>query len=200
MEIRRCDASGRLHMAAVQFSTSEWAEEVLSFWFGLPKAAWFERSDDLDRQCADRFKLLHQHLSALAPVEACGGARSALAAVIVLDQFSRNMFRETPRAFASDAHAKAIAEQALAYGFEGQYSLDERAFLYLPFEHSEDGEDQVRSVALFETLGDDNYLSFAKAHKAIIDRFGRFPHRNAILGRTSTPEELVFLQEPGSSF
>lgn len=177
-----------------------WAEDVLSFWFGLPAEAWFERSDDLDRQCAERFAGLHAQLTNPSPDEACASPRTALAAVIVLDQFSRNMFRGTPRAFASDAHARAIAAEAIARGYDSGYATDERSFLYLPFEHSEDASDQAHSVKLFEALGDANYLSYAKAHQAIIDRFGRFPHRNAILGRPSTAEEQAFLTEPGSSF
>jgi uncharacterized protein (DUF924 family) len=177
-----------------------WADDVLGFWFALPADAWFARSDDLDRQCAERFAGLHAHLVNVAPAEACASPRTALAAVVVLDQFSRNMFRGTPRAFESDASARAIAAEAIARGYDAGLSTDERCFLYLPFEHSEEAADQARSVGLFTALGDANYLSYAKAHKDIIDRFGRFPHRNAILGRPSTPAELAFLAQPGSSF
>lgn len=178
----------------------DWAEDVLGFWFALPSEAWFTRSDELDRQCSARFGQLHTELSNMAPAEACATPRTALAAVIVLDQFSRNMFRGTPRAFASDAQARAIAAEAIARGFDAGYATDERCFLYLPFEHSEHPADQSRSVRLFEALGDANYLAYAKAHEVIIARFGRFPHRNSVLGRVSTPDEEAFLREPGSSF
>ena len=127
-------------------------------------------------------------------------ANKALAAVIVLDQFSRNMFRATPGAFANDAKALAIAQKAIAEGFAGALSGDERLFLYLPFEHQENVDAQARSVELISALGDPELTKYAQAHKDIIDRFGRFPHRNAILGRTSTAEELEFLKGQGSSF
>ena len=113
-------------------------------------------------------------------------ARSALAAVIVLDQFSRNMFRGDPRAFASDAKALAIADAAIGKGYLGELSKDERLFLYLPFEHCEDRAQQARCVQLMSELGDPELTRYAVAHRDIIERFGRFPHRNAILGRTST--------------
>ena len=127
-------------------------------------------------------------------------AKTALAAAIVLDQFSRNMFRGTPGAFANDAKALAIAQKAIAKGFAGALSGDERLFLYLPFEHHENVDAQARSVELISALGDPELTKYAQAHKDIIDRFGRFPHRNAILGRTSTAEEMEFLNGQGSSF
>jgi uncharacterized protein (DUF924 family) len=120
--------------------------------------------------------------------------------VIVLDQFSRNMFRSTPRAFANDAKALSITQKALAKGFAGALSSEEQLFLYLPFEHQENVDAQARSVELISALGDPELTKFAQAHKDVIDRFGRFPHRNGILGRTSTAEELEFLKGQGSSF
>lgn len=173
---------------------------MLGFWFGLSPEAWFEKSDALDRECATRFRDVHDMLTASAAEDQTASARQALAAVIVLDQFSRNMYRGTPRAFASDPLAKDIAARAISLGHEATLSKNERMFLYLPFEHSEDLKDQDRSVALFKQLDDDYYFSFAVAHCDIIARFGRFPHRNGILGRSSTPEEIAFLAEPGSSF
>ena len=128
------------------------------------------------------------------------GTTTALAAVIVLDQFSRNMFRGTPRAFANDAKALAITQKALAKGFAGALSSEEELFLYLPFEQQENVDAQARSVELISALGDPELTKFAQAHKYVIDRFGRFPHRNGILGRTSTAEELEFLKGQGSSF
>jgi uncharacterized protein (DUF924 family) len=127
-------------------------------------------------------------------------ANIALAAVIVLDQFSRNMFRGTPRAFASDGRAFNLADVAIAKGFSEVLNPDGRLFLYLPFEHCENIEAQHRSVALISALGDSDLTKYAEAHRDIIVRFGRFPHRNTILGRTSTAEEIEFLKSPGSSF
>jgi uncharacterized protein (DUF924 family) len=123
-----------------------------------------------------------------------------VAAVIVLDQFSRNMFRSTPRAFANDAKALSITQKALAKGFAGALSSEEQLFLYLPCEHQENVDAQARSVELISALGDPELTKFAQAHKDVIDRFGRFPHRNGILGRISTAEELEFLKCQGSSF
>ena len=127
-------------------------------------------------------------------------ARTALAAIVVFDQMPRNMFRGSPRAFATDEKALAIADAAIARGFDAGLTRDERMFCYLPFEHAEDREAQARCVALMSALGDPELTKWAEAHKAVIARFGRFPHRNAVLGRTSTPEEIEFLKRPGSSF
>jgi uncharacterized protein (DUF924 family) len=127
-------------------------------------------------------------------------ARTALAAVIVFDQMSRNMFRGTPRAFAADPWALAVAEAGIARRFDADLTKDQRMFLYLPFGHAEDRQSQARAVALVASLGDPELQKWAEAHRAIVDRFGRFPHRNGILGRISTPEETEFLKEPGSSF
>ena len=120
--------------------------------------------------------------------------------VIVLDQFSRNMFRGAPSAFASEAKALAIAATAIAKGFAEALNGDERLFLYLPFEHQENADAQVRSLELISALGDPELTRYAQAYKDIIDRFGRFPHRNAILGRKSTAEEMEFLKGPGRSY
>ena len=123
-----------------------------------------------------------------------------LAAIIVLDQFSRNLHRGTPRAWACDPAALALTREAIAQGFDRQLRGDQLQFLYMPLMHSEDPEMQALSVQLFATIGNDVAYDFALQHKAIIDRFGRYPHRNAILGRESTPEEVEFLKQPGSSF
>lgn len=177
-----------------------WIADVLAFWFAMPPEAWFEKSDALDKECETRFRTVHDDLMA-APVEdQLTSARRALAAVIVLDQFSRNIYRDTPRAFASDPLAKDIAAHAIRLGYDTALTKNERMFLYLPFEHSEALADQDKSLALFTALADDYYLGFAVAHRDIIVRFGRFPHRNAILGRASTAGEIAFLQQPGSSF
>jgi len=177
-----------------------WVGDVLSFWFQeLGEAQWFAKSAALDEQIRARFLALHEQV-----VSTEGGdvttAKSMLAAVIVLDQLSRNLFRGTPRAFAADPLARRLARQAIARRFDVGMTNDERLFLYLPFEHSEDRAEQALSVDLMRGLGREDWTRYAEAHKTIIDRFGRFPHRNATLGRPSTPEELAFLEEPGSTF
>ena len=126
--------------------------------------------------------------------------RGMLAAILVLDQFPRNMFRDDPRAFATDAAALALAKRAIDEGIDMRLAPEQRAFVYMPFQHAEALDDQARSIALFTALGNPNNLDFALRHQAIIERFGRFPHRNSVLGRVSTAAELAFLQEPGSSF
>jgi uncharacterized protein (DUF924 family) len=177
-----------------------WAANVLRFWFEeCAPEQWFKRDDALDETLRQRFLTVHATVAALANEACLADADTALAATIALDQFSRNMFRGTPAAFAHDPKALAIAQGAIARGFDTTLPEKRRQFFYLPFEHAEDAGAQARSVALFATLGED-YLRWAEAHKVIIDRFGRFPHRNAILGRTSTPEEIEFLRGPGSSF
>jgi uncharacterized protein (DUF924 family) len=140
-----------------------------------------------------------EELTAQAPDAALGPQR-ALATVIVLDQFPRNIFRGNARAFATDALALAVAKAAIVRGLDGKLPREQRVFLYLPFEHSENAADQLRCVELMAALGDEEYARFALLHKAVIDRFGRFPHRNAVLGRASTPEEEAFLKESSSSF
>jgi uncharacterized protein (DUF924 family) len=178
-----------------------WAADVLRFWFDeTEREQWFKKDEAFDQRVRDRFLGLHAQVAGL-PVDAClADAESALAAVIACDQFPRNMFRGSPRAFATDGRALALAEAALARGWDAVMSDDQRLFLYLPFEHAEDRAAQARSVALMSKLADKDLARWAEAHKAIIERFGRFPHRNAILGRASTPQETAFLEEPGSSF
>jgi uncharacterized protein (DUF924 family) len=178
-----------------------WVDQVLAFWFGeLTPQAWFKPDPALDTICRDRFLDIHEALAANPPESTTMDARTALAAIIALDQFPRNMFRGTPRAFATDPQALAFARAGVDRGLDGGFTKDEKAFFYLPFEHSEDAAAQARSVRLFEATGDPEYAKYAIAHKVIIDRFGRFPHRNAILGRPSTPEEVEFLKQPGSGF
>ena len=186
---------------AVAKSPADWGREILQFWFAkIAPELWFKKDDAFDQLVRERFLAVHAHIADL-PVEAClADAQKALAAIIALDQFPRNMFRGTPQAFATDAKAHVLADGAITKGFEAALSKDERLFLYLPFEHAEDTASQARCVKLMGTLNDDELRRYALAHKDIIDRFGRFPHRNAILGRTSTVEETGFLQQPGSSF
>jgi uncharacterized protein (DUF924 family) len=153
-----------------------------------------------DAAIRERFLPLHEALVSRRDNELVPDARTALAAVIVLDQMSRNMFRGTARAFAADPQALRLAQAAVARGFDTGLPKDRRQFLYLPFEHCEDQKTQARCVELTASLGDPELAKWAEAHKAVIDRFGRFPHRNAVLERPSTPEEAEFLKQPGSSF
>ena len=120
--------------------------------------------------------------------------------MIVFDQFPRNIFRGRPEAFATDTKALSLAAETIDLGHDRELTVDERKFLLMPFQHAEDREVQAQSVDLFERLGDDNTLAFAQAHKDVIDQFGRFPHRNAILGRESTAEEKVYLEQPDAGF
>jgi uncharacterized protein (DUF924 family) len=177
-----------------------WVGEVIRFWFGeLTEDHWFTSNDDLDAKIRERFLALHEQLVAN---DGAGVAapRPLLAAVIVLDQFSRHLFRGTPRAFAADFIARRLARTAIEQGFDIAMKKQERLFLYLPFEHSEDREDQALSLQLFERLGDEEWTRYAMAHKVIIDQFGRFPHRNAALNRPSTADEIALLKEPMGSF
>ena len=176
-------------------------QSVLSFWFDeLSDSDWFQPTEALDAQILRRFRLTHLALSREVPPEWHADASSRLAAIIVLDQFPRNMYRASPLAFATDGLALREARLALEAGADKQVHARQTAFFYLPFEHSEVLVDQDLSVDLFSKLDNENYQDFARRHRDIIVEFGRFPHRNAILGRVSTPAELEFLKKPGSGF
>jgi uncharacterized protein (DUF924 family) len=178
-----------------------WVGDVLHFWFAESGSErWFKKDPAFDDAIRQRFLALHEMLAAGDSHDLLSDAPTALAAVIVLDQMARNMFRDTPRAFATDAQALTLAQEAIALGFEAELTKDERLFLYLPFEHAEDRNAQARCVALMASLDDPELLKWAEAHRKIIDRFRRFPHRNNLLGRTSTQEEVEFLKQPGSFF
>jgi len=170
--------------------------EVLDFWLAH-EADWFRKSDAFDAQIRRQFLSTYERLASgsewLDPGVDC------LARIIVLDQLPRNMFRGTPRAFATDALALGAARHARAQGYDQHYSREEKIFAYLPFEHSESLADQELGCRLMQPLGEEQYR-YALAHRDIIARFGRFPHRNAILGRASTAEEIAFLATPGSGF
>ena len=189
------------------------AQAVLDFWFlppdhpghGQARAQWFRKDEGFDAQIRTRF-------GALIDAAIAGGLRAwdatphgALARLVVLDQFTRNVHRGTPRAFAGDSQALALAASMTQHGLDRQLAPMLRAIAYLPFEHAEDRAMQARAVELFQRLaqaqpGFESMLDYAERHQEVIARFGRFPHRNAILGRTSTPQELEFLRQPGSSF
>jgi uncharacterized protein (DUF924 family) len=172
---------------------SDWAAQVLRYWFEeLQPAAWFRKDDGVDVAIRERFGAMHEQLAQIRP-EQLTTPLECIAAVIVLDQFPRNMFRGSPRAFATDALALSISQHAIAAGLDLQLTAQQRLFLYMPFQHSEDRAVQARSIELFTQLGIADNLDYAHRHKDVVDRFGRFPHRNAVLGRQSTTAELQFI-------
>jgi uncharacterized protein (DUF924 family) len=174
----------------------DWASDVLGFWFEeLEPKDWFEVNAKVDEEISRRFLSLHGRLSEEEVDSLAPDAETALAAIIVLDQFSRNMFRKTGKAFASDPKALAIAKAALAKGFVEHIPEKRRSFFRMPFMHSENLADQERCVELFEAAGDENGAKYAREHLEIIRQFGRFPHRNKALGRSSTAKEIAFLKE-----
>ena len=175
--------------------------EILEFWFGAGgRERWFGGGPELDALIRDRFAATIEAAAAGALDHWVASPDGAVALCVLLDQFPRNAWRGTPRAFACDALARRVAAAAIAAGHDRHLPPERRLFLYLPFEHSEELADQERCCALMAELGDASWLDYAQRHRAIVARFGRFPHRNAILGRVSTPEEAAFLLEPGSSF
>jgi uncharacterized protein (DUF924 family) len=170
-----------------------WIPDVCRFWFeDLQPEAWFRTDPIVDATIRERFFELHRSLM-LNPVSSAS-PKAAVAAVIVLDQFSRNMFRGTPAAYAADPLALRLSQAAIAAGWNRRLSARERQFLYMPFQHSEELAVQRRSVELFTDLGMPEQLGLAEEHKTIVEQFGRFPHRNVILGRASSPEEIEFLK------
>ena len=188
------------------------AGDILEFWFGPPdvrasgfsRKVWFKKDPEFDNEIRERFLATHEAAARGDLDSWTESAQGCLALLILLDQFPRNLFRGDARSYATDAKARNLAEEALGRGFEQTLGPLERGFLYLPFEHSERLEDQVRAVVLVESLPDRGDIAIwkksAQRHYEIIARFGRFPHRNAILGRASTEEELAFLEEPDSAF
>jgi len=195
-------------------------QAVLDFWFGpldgggQPNGAhvrrWFEKNVDFDREITERFGKLHEEIVGRKHEDWLDDPRSRLAYVIVLDQFSRNMFRDNPRAFATDAQAVAAAADGVARGHDKPLTPDERSFLYMPFMHSEDLAMQARSVDLFRKLAAEappeqaqrraSSVDYAQKHRDLIAKFGRFPQRNSALGRTSTGDEWEYLKESGGGF
>lgn len=177
------------------------AAKILKFWFEETEPdLWFTKNEAFDATCRERFGALYDRAAAGECDDWRATPAGCVALVILLDQLPRNLFRGDARAFATDAAARAVLGHALDNGFDKGLPWRHRQFLYMPLQHSEDAADQALSIELNATLGNDEVLKFAEAHKAIIDRFGRFPHRNAVLGRESTPEEAEFLTRPESSF
>jgi uncharacterized protein (DUF924 family) len=173
-----------------------WVEDVIHFWFEeLGETRWFAKSREIDAQIRDRFQKLHEQLVGERDV-GVSEPRAFLAAIIVLDQFSRNLFRGDARAFSADPIARKLSRAAIAQGFDTKMrNREEKYFLYLPFEHSEDREDQVLAHAMIQKLGNEKWTRFADTHMMVIERFGRFPYRNEALNRLSTEDELAFLKE-----
>jgi uncharacterized protein (DUF924 family) len=169
-------------------------EAVFSFWREAGPKRWFAVDSAFDAEIRERFLSTHETAAAGKLSAWENTAEGALALVIALDQFPRNMFRGTARAFSADPLALAAARRAIARGFDLKTPMPERNFFYLPFEHCENLADQERCVALTEATGDAEAVKWAKVHHDVIRRFGRFPHRNAGLGRVSTPEEIAFLE------
>ena len=179
----------------------EQAEAIVEFWIEAAPKRWFRRDPDFDAEIRRRFETLH--LKA-AQGEHRGWrvrAHGVLALLILLDQFPRNMYRGTAHAFATDPLARAVAEEALVAGFDRQVFLELQPFFYLPFEHHESRASQAEALKLFgmyvERGGDEGYLRYARFHASLIERFDRFPHRNMVLGRHSTPDEVAYLAGVG---
>ena len=188
------------------------AEKILNFWFGepnqptygKPRQAWFNKKPKFDSEVRTHFLTDYEQAAAGELDDWKNSAQTCLALTLLLDQFPRNMFRGTPQAFATDWQALSAAQYAISRGYDRELLPVHRWFIYCPFEHSENIEHQNQAVALFQQLSDDpdsaDAIKYTILHREVILRFGRFPHRNVILGRVSTPEEEEFLQQPGSSF
>lgn len=184
--------------------------ELLRFWFGddpgAVRSEWFRKDPAFDEQIRQRFgALVDQALAGQLPAAWQADTAARLATLLLLDQFTRNLFRDQARAFAGDAQARALAAALVDSGEDRSLVPVQRWFVYLPFEHAEDLALQQRSVALFQALADEDAalagaLDYAERHRDVVQRFGRFPHRNAALGRATTAEEAAFLQQPGSRF
>lgn len=187
-------------------------QEVLDFWFGREgeegygefREAWFTKDPEFDREIRDRFEPVYEEAAAGGLDHWKSEAWSCLALIVVLDQFPRNMYRGDARMYTADALAREAARHAIEHAYDRELPPHGRLFLYLPFEHSEDLDDQRLSVELFGGLatemGSEDLLGYAMRHLEIVEQFGRFPHRNEILGRRTTPEEAEFLRRPDSSF
>lgn len=174
---------------------------VLAFWFNPQhQPLWFKQDDAFDQIIHEQFLELHQEARQAELWSWRKTIQGRLAEIIILDQFSRNLFRNMPNAFAQDAMALALAQEAISLGLDQELPQQQRAFLYMPFMHSESQKIHEQAVELFTDLGNPTNLEFEYKHKAIIDRFGRYPHRNIALGRASTEEELQFLTQPNSHF
>lgn len=177
------------------------AQDVLDFWFEeIDPSFWFKSDPAFDEQIRTRFQLTVQEALTGGTSAWRKTAKGRLAEVIVLDQFTRNIFRDTPQAFSGDDLASNLAKEAIRLGEDQMLPIPQRGFLYMPFMHSESKKNHQEAVRLFSQKGLEEFLKYELLHKSIIDRFGRYPHRNKIIGRKSIPEEVEFLKTPGSSF
>jgi len=176
-------------------------QQVLEFWFSeISPEKWWVKDEQFDSLIRQRYLTLLEQAKRSELHQWRETAQGSLAEIIVLDQFSRNVYRDKPQAFEADSLALALAQVAIAKGFDQQLPAEQRSFMYLPFMHSESELIHQQAIELYTAFGQENSLDFELRHKAIIDRFGRYPHRNNILGRVSTAEEVAFLKEPDSSF
>ncbi len=175
--------------------------EVLRFWFEeLKPEQWFKQDEELDKAISDKFGAIH-HQATLGELEDWRDSpRGRLAEILVIDQFSRNIYRNDAKSFAWDSMALCLSQEAIRRGCQEDLSSPKKAFLYMPFMHSESAQIHRQAVELYSEPGLEYNLEFEYKHKEIIDRFGRYPHRNAVLGRESTPEEIEFLKQDDSSF
>ena len=169
----------------------DWRAEVLKFWFGLEPEQWWNGGPELDQTIKQKFLKLWFEKRQLSVEDFLTDPLTAVSAVILFDQFPRNMFRGTAEAYSTDTLALAVAKGAIERRFDEELAPNERKFLYMPFQHSENLEDQNRAVLLFTALGDEHQLKYARHHRDIIEKFGRFPHRNSVLGRASRPAEVA---------
>lgn len=177
------------------------ASAIIDFWFNeIDQKLWFKKDQVFDQLLSERFGSIHQQAIMGELFSWRSTAQGRLAEIIVIDQFSRNLFRDSAKAFAYDSLALCLAKQAVELEVDKALSTTEKSFLYMPFMHSESAVIHQQAVKLFSQKGLEVNYEFELKHKAIIDRFGRYPHRNETLGRTSTPEEIKFLSQPGSSF
>lgn len=178
-------------------------EDILNFWFKETKASqWFQVNPEFDAAIKERFEGAYEMALAGQFDDWKNSADGALAFCILMDQMPRNMYRGTPKAFASDKRALIVAKYAVSKGLDQVHSLEKRRFIYMPYEHSEVLSDQVRCLELFEKIKDEDKLGYEYAlrHLKVIEEYGRFPHRNRILGRDNTPEEEEYLAQPGAGF
>ncbi len=177
------------------------ANEVLNFWFDeISPEKWWLKDLTFDQEIKQRFINVHSAANIAELFTWRETPQGRLAEIIVLDQFSRNIYRDTPKSFASDSLALVLAQEAIALGIDMKVAENQRSFFYLPFMHSESMVIHQQALVLYEKLGNANSLAFEIKHLAIIKKFGRYPHRNTILGRSSTADEVSFLQQPNSSF
>ena len=176
-------------------------QEILDFWFKeIEESSWWIKDEAFDLEISKRFGHLHTQANRNELFSWRNTAQSSLAEIIILDQFSRNIYRDKPQSFYSDPLALALAQQAIEKGFDKQLPVKQRNFLYLPYMHSESLKIHEEAVQLYAQTADAKTIEFENKHKIIIERFGRYPHRNKILGRQSTLEEVEFLKHPGSGF